>query len=97
MFKSEAMGVVAQKKNRSDVEKFELTNLSRCIDLQRNPKTLVDRIANAKVFMSKQNNRLLIEILEGDTIHSIYFVNEHNNYSFKDFRGVMLYLDKKYK
>lgn len=97
MFRSEAMVVVVTKIKNSDVEKFEITNLSYCIDLQRNPKGLVDRIANAKVYMSKQNNKLLIEIIERGKTQKFYFVNKHKGYFFNDFLETMQYLNKKYK
>jgi hypothetical protein len=61
-------------------------------NLFENSKEFVDKLRTSTVFISKHQNRLLLEIIAKNSTEKIYFIDRVENYKFKNIRDSKRYL-----
>ena len=94
-YKGEQNPIKTEKVIINGKEKYRLLNLHYYINLKYNSKELVNRYSKAEVYISKDKEKLLLEIIEDDKQEAIYFIDRINNYDFKNIKESKEYLQTK--
>ena len=75
-------------------EKHQLLNLAYYVNLKYNSRELADKLLNASIYISMDEDKLLLEIIESDKTEEIYFVNKFNGFKFKSIESAKRHLLK---
>ncbi|MCF8370226.1 MAG: hypothetical protein K9H64_01305 [Bacteroidales bacterium] len=82
-FRGELSPINTTKVDVNGKEKHQLFNLQYYINLKYNSEELVKRLSESLVYISMDNDKLLLEIINSQEKEDVYFINKINNHEFK--------------
>jgi len=94
LFRGELNPVKVKKVIIDGKEKTQLQHLQFFVNLKYNPKELADKLSKAVIYMSKVNDKLLLEIIIGDKIEEIYFIDRICDYEFISIKKSLQHIDE---
>lgn len=94
LFKSEINQVKFKKVKINDQIKYQIFNLKYFVNLKYNDQQLIDKFSVSKVYISLENMKIVLEIVNPDNIitDKIYFVDHCNSYYFESIYDTKKYL-----
>lgn len=81
-FRGELNPVKAKKIIIDGKEKNQLLDLHYLVNLKYNSKGLAEKLSKAIVYISKVNDKLLLEIINEENVEKILFIDRSFNYEF---------------
>lgn len=94
MYKGELNPVKTKKVTIDGKEKYQLLGLQYFVNLKYNQKELSNRLSKAIIYVSKSDEKLLLEIIERDKTEEIYFIDRVDGHHFKSISEAKKYLQK---
>ena len=91
-YKSEFNGFNIEKVTHDGKVKYKLPRLYAGMNMKYISSETVDRYEEADIYISRNKNKLVLEIIENGKIETIFFVNGVDNYTFKSFDDAKRYL-----
>lgn len=92
-FRGEISPILTRAIKIKDTIKFEVFNLMNYINLKYNSINLVNKIKKSKVYLWKQENKLVLEIIYNKKREFIFFVDRIGQYKFRDIYSAKKYLN----
>jgi hypothetical protein len=94
LYGGEVNTLVLKKVKDNGINKFQIFYLQNLVNKKYDSEGWCSRFSNSKVYLSKYKEKLLVEIIEKNKTHKIYFINKINGYYFMNIRKAKEYLEK---
>lgn len=82
------------KKIQNGKLSYQFLNFHYYINMKCNPKELAEKYKNSKISISKEGEKMILEIVDIDNIERIYFVKKFRKHYFKNIKLSREYLKK---
>ena len=84
-YKSEYNGYQIESVNHEGKHKYKIVYFYEGLNMKYVKREIVEHYKKSNIYISKNGNRLLLEIIGEGSRQKLYFINGINNYKFKNF------------